>query len=118
MLGVDPDRAERIVDPALAESALAAPFAGFAAHERDPTVEERTAVLVERLARKPPVRADGDTRSAFAMAVLFAERNGRVWRSEDSDRDAAVVEALAAGRATHADALAWVRARTRPARRS
>ena len=70
-------------------------------------------MLVERLARNHPIRVDGNKRSAFVMGVLFAERNGRTWRSEDSDRDAAMVEDLAAGRASHSAAVAWVRDRTR-----
>jgi death-on-curing protein len=113
VLGLDIAHAATAVDPALAESALAAPFAGFGDHERYPTIEDKIAVLVERLARNHPVRVDGNKRSAFTMGVLFAERNGRVWRSEDADRDAAMVEALAAGHATHDDAVAWVRERTR-----
>jgi death-on-curing protein len=113
VLGLDAGRARAIVDPTLAESALAAPFAGFGDHERYPTTEEQTAVLVERLARNHPVRVDGNKRSAFAMGVLFAERNGLAWRPEDSDRDAAMVEALAAGQAGHDQAVAWVHERTR-----
>jgi death-on-curing protein len=113
VLGLDAGRARAIVDPTLAESALAAPFAGFGDQERYPTIEEQTAVLVERLARNDPVRVEGNKRSAFAMGVVFAERNGLGWRPEDSDRDAAMVEALAAGQAGHDQAVAWVRERTR-----
>jgi death-on-curing protein len=113
VLVLDAGRARAIVDPALAESALAAPFAGFGDEERYPTIEEKVAVLVERLARNHPVRVDGNKRSAFAMGVVFAERNGRAWRPEDSDRDAAMVEALAVGHASHDQAVAWVRERTR-----
>jgi death on curing protein len=113
VLRLDIERAASVVDPALAGSALAAPFAGFGEHERYPSIEEKIAVLVERLARNHPVRVDGNKRSAFTMGVIFAERNGLAWRSEDLERDAAMVEALAAGHATHDDAVAWVRERTR-----
>jgi len=113
VLALDTLRAAAVVDRALAESALAAPFAGVGDYERHPSLEEKTAVLVERLARNHPVRVDGNKRSAFVMGVLFAERNGRPWRSEDSDRDAAMVEDLAAGNAAHSAAVAWVRERTR-----
>jgi death on curing protein len=113
VLRLDIERAASVVDPALAGSALAAPFAGFGEHERYPSIEEKIAVLVERLARNHPVRVDGKKRSAFTMGVIFAERNGLAWRSEDLERDVAVVEALAAGHATHDDAVAWVRERTR-----
>jgi len=112
VLDLDVAHAATIVDPALAESALAAPFAGFAGVERYPTVEEKAAVLIERLARNHPVRVDGNKRSAFTMGVLFAERNGRIWGAEDAGRDAAMVEALAAGEAGHGAAVAWVRERT------
>jgi death on curing protein len=113
VLRLDIGRAASVVDRALAESALAAPFAGFGEHERYPSIEEKIAVLVERLARNHPVRVDGNKRSAFTMGVIFAERNGVAWRSEDVEHDAALVEALAAGHATHDDAVAWVRERTR-----
>jgi death on curing protein len=113
VLRLDIERAASVVDPALAGSALAAPFAGFGEHERYPSIEEKIAVLVERLARNHPVRVDGNKRSAFTMGVIFAERNGLAWRSEDLERDVAMVEALAAGHATHDDAVAWVRERTR-----
>jgi death-on-curing protein len=112
VLDIEIAQAARIVDPALAESALGAPFASFAGVDRYPTVEEKTAVLIERLARNHPIRVDGNKRSAFTMGVLFAERNGRTWQAEDVGRDAAMVEALAAGQASHADAVAWVRERT------
>jgi death-on-curing protein len=112
VLDLDVALAATIVDRALAESALAAPFAGFAGVERYPTVEEKTAVLIERLARNHPVRVDDNKRSAFTMGVLFAERHGRTWRAEDVGRDAAMVEALAAGQAGHDDAVASVRERT------
>jgi death on curing protein len=111
VLEVDVARAAAVVDAGLAESALAAPFAGFAEVERYPSIEAKTAVLIERLARIHPVRVDGNKRSAFAMGIVFAERNRRTWRPEDAGRDAAVVDALAAGRATHDDAVAWVRER-------
>jgi prophage maintenance system killer protein len=113
VLVLDIRRTRAVVDAALAESALGAPFAGLGDQERYPTIEEKVAVLVERLARNHPVRIDGNKRSAFAMGVLFAERNGCSWRPEDSDRDAAMVESLAAGHASHDEAVAWVRERTR-----
>jgi prophage maintenance system killer protein len=112
VLGLDIERAATVVDPTLAES-LAAPFAGFGAHERYPSIEEKIAVLIERLARNHPVRVDGNSRSAFTTGVIFAERNGVAWRSEDVERDATILEALAAGYVTHGDAVAWVRERTR-----
>ena len=39
----------------LAESALAAPFAGFAGQEAYPALEQKAAVLLERLVRNHPL---------------------------------------------------------------
>jgi prophage maintenance system killer protein len=111
--GVEPDRARDVIDQRRAEAALRAPFAGVGRHARYPTLEEKVAVLAERLAHEGLIRDGGNERCAFVMTVLFAERNGRMWRPEDSDRDAAMIEALAAARAAHGQVLAWIHERTR-----
>jgi hypothetical protein len=110
---VEVAHARAVVDLGRAESALRAPFAGVGGHPRYRTIEEKVAVLAERLALDRPIRDGGNEPCAFVMAVLFAERNGRIWRPEDSDRDAAMMEALANASAAHGQALAWVHERTR-----
>ena len=69
----------------LAESALAAPFAGLGEEEAYPTLEQKAAVLLERLVRNHPL-PDGNKRTAFLLMLLFLERNGRHWGRAGRDR--------------------------------
>jgi hypothetical protein len=50
VLGTSADRLERLPRLSLAESALAAPFAGFGGQEAYPSLEEKAALLLEHLA--------------------------------------------------------------------
>jgi hypothetical protein len=45
--------------------------------------------------------------------VTFCELNGLYWKPERVEDDAALVERIAAGEASHAEVLAWVQRRTR-----
>ena len=64
----------------LAESALAAPFAGYDETEAYPSLLDKAAVLIDRIARNHPL-PDGNKRTALAITILFLERNGRPWAS-------------------------------------
>jgi death on curing protein len=108
----DPDSVRAAVRVALAESALAAPFAGFGAHEQYPTLAEKAAVLIERVVRNHPL-PDGNKRTAFILGVTLCELNGLHWQPERVEDDAALVERIAAGEASQAEVLAWVQRRTR-----
>ena len=68
----------------LAESALAAPQAGFGGVEAYPDFETKVAVLCWHLVKNHPL-PDGNKRCAFVATVEFVERNGRTWLPAPSD---------------------------------
>lgn len=107
ILEVEPQAIERLPGLALAESALAAPFAGFAGQHAYPELLERAAVLIERLARNQPL-PDGNKRVALALTILFLERNGKRWGEPDHDRDVGMVERIASGEGDHDEIRAWM----------
>lgn len=111
ILGVSQDRIARLPRLGLAESALAAPFAGFGDEDAYPTLEFKAAVLLERLVRNHPL-PDGNKRTAFAMTVDFLDQNGRSWGEPGVATDAGMVRRVAAGRAELEEILAWIRQRT------
>lgn len=55
---------------------------------------------------------DGNKRAAFAITILFLERNGRRWGAADTDRDAGMVERIAAGAVELNEVRAWIDDRT------
>ncbi len=103
ILDADEAAIRRLPGLKLAESALAAPFAGFAGSDAYPTLDH--------LARNHPL-PDGNKRVALALTVLFLERNGRRWGEPDHDLDVATVERIASGGATSEAVIAWLQDRT------
>lgn len=96
ILEVDAESIRRLPGLNLAESALEAPFAGFAGENAYPDLLDRAAVLIERLARNHPL-PDGNKRVSLALTILFLERNGERWGQPDHDRDVGMVERIASG---------------------
>jgi death on curing protein len=111
ILEASEEQVERLPRLVLAESALAAPFAGFGGEGAYPTLELKAAVLLERLVRNHPL-PDGNKRTALAMMIDFLERNGVAWGEPDVETDAGTVRAVAAGEVTPAEIAAWIRRRT------
>lgn len=112
VLGADPEAVRWVTSRPLAESALAAPAAGFGGHEPYPGFATKAAVLLERLARNHPL-PDGNKRTALQCAILFANVNGYEWRPPQGDEPdgaetAEVVEAAAAGGVSLGALAAWV----------
>ena len=68
----------------LAESALAAPEAGFGGVDAYPDFATKAAVLCWHLVKNHPL-PDGNKRCAFLATVEFVERNGRAWNSAPGD---------------------------------
>ncbi len=91
VLGLKPERVAELPNIGLADSALAVPRAGFGDHEAFPTLIEKAAVLVERLANDLP--------------ILDA----------DPDTDVPMMERIAAGEASRDEIAAWVEQRSAPA---
>jgi death-on-curing protein len=109
--GTTPEQIARLPRITLADSALAAPGAGFGGEEAYPGLIEKAAVLVEHLARNHPL-PDGNKRAAFLSVWLFMEVNGRPFTGEDPDTDVPMVERIAAGEATREEIVVWLERRT------
>jgi death-on-curing protein len=111
VLGITPEQVARFPNVGLADSALAAPRAGFGDVERYPTLLEKAAVLLERLTRNHPL-PDGNKRTAFIITGLFLEANGRRFIGADPNVDVSLVERVAAGETEQAEVIRWLEART------
>ena len=111
ILGLEPEQVADLPNIGLADSALAAPRAGFGDYEAYPTLIEKGAVLVERLARNHPL-PDGNKRSAFLALERFLAVNGRPFLDAEPDVDVPMVERIAAGDATADEVARWLEART------
>lgn len=106
VLGTDPEQIARLPRIGLADSALAAPGAGFGDQDAYPELIEKAAVLVEHLARNHPL-PDGNKRCAFLALERFLAANGRPIDVADPDTDVPMVERIAAGDATREEIIAW-----------
>ena len=111
-LGMESAVVRRVAKRALAESALAAPAAGFQEHERYPDLATKIAVLLDRIVRNHPL-PDGNKRTALLCTILFANLNGLDWEppagdATDGEETAEIVEAVAAGGVPLAALTAWV----------
>lgn len=111
VLDIPYEQLRRLPRLALAESALAVPFAGFAGEEAYPELEQKAAVLVERLVGNHPL-PDGNKRVAFLVMLQFLQRNGVTWGEADVSDDGETVRRLAAGEIGAAEIEDWVRRRT------
>ena len=110
VLGIEPERVAELPNIGLADSALAVPRAGFGDHDAYPTLIEKAAVLIERLARNHPL-PDGNKRAAFLSMERFMAANGCPFVDADPDADVPMVEKIAAGGATPAEVGRWIESR-------
>jgi death on curing protein len=111
ILGTTPEQIARLPNVGLAESAIAAPNAGFGETDAYPTLLEKAAVLLEHLARNHPL-PDGNKRTAFFLTGLFLEHNGLPLHGALPEIDVPMVERIAGGQVTQDDILAWLSERT------
>jgi death-on-curing protein len=111
VLGLEPEQIAELPNIGLADSALATPRAGFGDYEAYPTLIEKAAVLVERLARNHPL-PDGNKRAAFLALDRFLAANGRPFLGADPNTDVPTMERIAAGDATPSQVQGWLEART------
>ena len=93
----------------LAESALAAPQAGFGDVEAYPDFATKAAVLCWHLVKNHPL-PDGNKRCAFLATVEFVERNSRTWVPAPGDPDETdrVIRAVASGNLSEGDFRDWI----------
>lgn len=112
VLGLPAEEVRHSVKIALAESALAAPFAGFGDVEFYPEPHVKAAVLCSRVARNHAL-PDGNKRVALYLLVEFLMRNGYRWVDPEGGQDevARIIEQVAAGDVDEAAFAVWVRAR-------
>jgi death-on-curing protein len=111
ILGTTPEQIAILPNIGLADSALAAPHAGFGDVEIYPTLLEKAAILIERLARNHPL-PDGNKRSAFLLTARFLEANHLPLQGTLPDTDVPIVERIAAGQIDHDEILTWLSQRT------
>jgi death on curing protein len=111
ILGMTPEQIARLPNVGLAESALAAPRAGFGDIEVYPTIIEKAAILLTHLARNHPL-PDGNKRTAFFLTGLFLEANGTQLRGALPEVDVPMVERIADGQAGTDAVVAWLSERT------
>lgn len=96
----------------LAESALAAPAAGFGDVEAYPDFTAKAAVLCWHLVKNHPL-PDGNKRAAFLSLIEFVERNGRIWERapDDPDETDRIIRGVAAGTISRDELGVWIRSR-------
>lgn len=112
VLGVPAEAIANFDRISLAESALAAPRAGFGGREAYPEFETKAAVLCWHLIKNHPL-PDANKRCAFLATVEFLERNGRTWvyASGDPDETDQVFRAVAASDVSQDEFREWIAAR-------
>ena len=110
VLGLEPEQVVGLPNIGLADSALAVPRAAFGDHEAFPTLIEKAAILVERLARNHPL-PDGNKRCAFLALERFLAANGQPIPDPEPDVDVPMMERIAAGEATQDEIIAWLEKR-------
>ncbi len=115
VLGLNPEQVAELPNIGLADSALAVPRAAFGDHEAFPTLIEKAAVLVERLARNHPL-PDGNKRCAFLALVRFLAANGRPILDTDPDTDVPMMGRIAAGDVSQDEIATWIERRSFPSR--
>jgi death-on-curing protein len=110
ILGLEPEQVAALPNIGLADSALAVPRAAFGDHEAFPTLIEKAAILVERLARNHPL-PDGNKRCAFLAVERFLAANDQPISDPVPDVDVPMMERIAAGEATQGEIIAWLEQR-------
>lgn len=107
VLGIDAERLADMVDVGAAESALAAPFAGFGDVELYPDAATKAAILCSRIVRNHPL-VDGNKRVAYLSMRLFLVRSGLTWNRPSVEETAEMIEGLAGREVSEEDFARWV----------
>jgi death-on-curing protein len=109
VLGIDARALARATDLGLAESALAAPAAGFGDEEFYVGVATKAAILCSRVVRNHAL-VDGNKRVGFVLMLDFIARNGAVWTEPAGGQDeiAETIRQLAASELAEPLFAEWV----------
>ncbi len=106
--GLSADALPTVTKIGLAESALAAPFAGFGDVEAYPEFVDKAAVLLLRLTKNHPL-PDGNKRAAWVSLRMFLEINGWTWRTSPTlDEAEQAVLHVAAGEWNEEAVARWL----------
>jgi death-on-curing protein len=109
VLEIDAECLKYAADLGAAESALAAPFAGFGDTDFYSDPATKAAILCSRIVRNHPL-PDGNKRVAYLAMREFLARNGIEWGRTGVEETVDVIERLAAREIGEADFAAWVAA--------
>jgi len=107
ILGIDARTLKDQTNVGLAESALAAPFAGYGDFDLYPEPATRAAILCSRILKNHAL-PDGNKRVGLLCMIEFLRRSGLTWNSPDQDELAGTIERLAAGELSEHDFANWV----------
>jgi death on curing protein len=110
VLGIDTNRLMRVTKIPLAESALAAPFAGVADQQFYEHPVQRAAILASRIMRNHPL-PDGNKRVALLMMDLYLDENGYTFDATPEEVDR-MFRAVASRQRTENYFVAWLCSRT------
>lgn len=111
LLGIEAERLKLMVNIPLAESALAAPFAGVADQQFYEHPVQRAAILASRIIRNHPL-PDGNKRAALFLMDLYLDENGFRFTASPEEIDT-MFRQVAAREQTEDYFIAWVCSRTR-----
>ena len=93
-------------DETLLDSALAAPFQGFAGQELYPTIQAKAARLAYGIIRNHPM-VDGNKRLGTHLMLIFLDMNG-IELDYGAKETEALILGIAAGEVTLEQLLEWV----------
>lgn len=104
--GIDADTLVHVSRSDLLDSALHAPQAGFGDTDFYPTLAEKAAVLLVRVALNHPL-PDGNKRLAWITALMFLDINGASLQVSDDEAVATVLD-VAAGKLNEQQLTEWI----------
>jgi death-on-curing protein len=110
VLGIDAARLTIITKIPLAESALAAPFAGVADQQFYEHPVQQAAILASRIMRNHPL-PDGNKRVALILMDIYLDENGYELNSTPEEIDR-MFRAVASRQNTEDYFVAWLCSRT------
>ncbi len=113
VLGIDAKALKTAAKISSAESALAAPFAGFGDAFFYPDPTQRAAIVCSRIIRNHPL-PDGNKRTGYLCMLIQLKRASLTLTHPEGGQDetADVIEALAARQLSEEAFVEWVKAQT------
>jgi len=99
-------------DIGLLKSAIERPFSGFGNEEFYPTVEEKSAALIESILTNHPF-IDGNKRTGYVLMRLLLRQNKKDLKADQSEKYQFVIQ-IASGDIRFPEILDWIRVHTFP----